>query len=171
MWGLLWLAGSWLLPHGDAPWTALIPGALLVAFCAEALRVLTVYYVARKVGSSSAIYGGLGAAAALLTWFYLVARAMVGSLVLNATLWGRRQRGIPNGFRRVAPGNGQESTVQSSTLAAPWLPFVSARPRRPPPRPGPDNHPVWMISAACEAGQPWHATDLARMAIVARRSL
>ena len=115
MWGLLWLAGSWLLPHGDAPWTALVPGALLVAFCAEALRVLTVYYVARKVGSSSAVYGGLGAAAALLTWFYLVARAMVGSLVLNATLWGRRQRGIPNGFRRVAPGNGQESTVETST--------------------------------------------------------
>jgi len=101
LWGGIWMVASILLPHGDAPWTALIPGAILVALSAEILQLVTVYYVAGKIGSSSAIYGGLGAAAALLTWFYLVSRAVVGSAVLNATLWRRRCRGTASGFRRI----------------------------------------------------------------------
>ena len=101
VWGGIWLVGSMLLPHGDAPWTALIPGAVLLGVAAEALRIVTVYYVAAKVGSSSAVYGGLGAAAALLTWFFLVARTTVGAAVLNATLWKRRCEGTGSGFKRT----------------------------------------------------------------------
>jgi uncharacterized BrkB/YihY/UPF0761 family membrane protein len=100
VWGGLWLVASILLPHGEAPWTALLPGAVLVGVAAEVLRLVTVYYVAGKVGSSSEVYGGLGAAAALLTWLFLVARTTVGAAVLNATLWQRRCRGTPSGLRR-----------------------------------------------------------------------
>jgi uncharacterized BrkB/YihY/UPF0761 family membrane protein len=102
VWGGAWLLASMCLPRAeDAPWTSLIPGALMVAVAAEFLRILTVYYVARKVGSSSAVYGGLGAAAALLTWFFLVARTAVGAAILNATLWRRRCDGRTNTFRRI----------------------------------------------------------------------
>jgi uncharacterized BrkB/YihY/UPF0761 family membrane protein len=73
---------------------------VLVGVAAEVLRLVTVYYVAGKVGSSSEVYGGLGAAAALLTWLFLVARTTVGAAVLNATLWQRRRRGTPSGLRR-----------------------------------------------------------------------
>jgi len=99
-WAGLWLFASMLLPHNEVSWTALLPGAVLVAFSTEVLRLMTVYYVARKVGSSSAVYGGLGAAAALLSWFYLLARAIVGAAMLNATLARRHARGEPNGLRR-----------------------------------------------------------------------
>ena len=97
LWSALWLGASMLLPHKDGPWTDLLPGAILVGISVELLRGVTIYYVAAKVGSSSAIYGGLGAAATMLTWFYLVARTTVASAVLNATLQNRRNRTRPVG--------------------------------------------------------------------------
>ncbi len=100
-WAALWLAASVLLPHGDAPWTALIPGAVLIAVSVEVLRLLTVYYIAGKLGQESATYGGLGAAATFLGWFFLVSRVMFASAVLNATLWARRSRGELSGWRRL----------------------------------------------------------------------
>jgi uncharacterized BrkB/YihY/UPF0761 family membrane protein len=45
-----------------------------------------VYYVSGKVSSSSALYGPLGAAVAILGWAYLVGRLAVASAVLNASL-------------------------------------------------------------------------------------
>jgi uncharacterized BrkB/YihY/UPF0761 family membrane protein len=101
----IWLLAQMLLPHPKGlRWTALLPGALLVALSAEVLHLVTVYYLASRVGSSSAVYGGLGAAAAMLTWFYLMSRAVVVSAVLNATLHARRERGITSGWRRLARG-------------------------------------------------------------------
>jgi uncharacterized BrkB/YihY/UPF0761 family membrane protein len=101
VWGGLFLLASLWLPRAEGTsWISLLPGAILFGTAAEALRIVTVYYVAGKVGSSSALYGGLGAAAALLTWFFLVARTTVGGAVLNSTLWNRRCRGTESGFRR-----------------------------------------------------------------------
>ena len=105
-WFGLWLLISRLLPHGDAPLTALIPGAVLVALCIEALRVVTIYYIAGKINSSSSVYGGLGTAAVLMTWFYLLARVVVAAAVVNATLWERRQRGASNAPRRRSTASG-----------------------------------------------------------------
>lgn len=103
-WFGLWLIISRMLPHGDAPLRALIPGAVLVAICTELLRALTIYYIAGKVNSSSALYGGLGAAAAMLGWFFLLGRVVVVSAVLNATLWDRHMRGKANTWHRRRPG-------------------------------------------------------------------
>ena len=50
---------------------------------------MTVFYLSEEVTKSSALYGGLGAAATILLWLYLIGRLMVGSAVLNATLWER----------------------------------------------------------------------------------
>lgn len=103
-WFGLWMIISRMLPHGDAPLRALIPGAVLVAICTELLRALTVYYIAGKVNSSSALYGGLGAAAAMLGWFFLLGRVVVVSAVLNATLWDRHARGKANTWHRRRSG-------------------------------------------------------------------
>jgi uncharacterized BrkB/YihY/UPF0761 family membrane protein len=81
-----WLGLSLLLPHGDADWTALLPGAALVGVGILALHMVTVYYVAGRVGSASQLYGPIGAAVAILGWTYLVGRLTVASAVLNASL-------------------------------------------------------------------------------------
>jgi membrane protein len=96
----VWLLASWLLPHADAPWWALVPGAVLGAAGVLAMHLVTVYYLAGKIESASKMYGSLGAAAAVLLWLSIFSRLMIVGAGLNATLWQRRSRGTG----RAAPG-------------------------------------------------------------------
>lgn len=88
----VWWVASRLLPHDPAaPWTALVPGALLVGVSAWLAHLASALYLAHRVESASQLYGSLGVAAALLAWLYLMGRLMVASAMLNATLWERRR--------------------------------------------------------------------------------
>ena len=88
----VWILVSWLLPHAGAPAVRLLPGAIAFAFGVAGLHLLTVTYFAHKLDSASELYGGLGTAFVLLLWLYLVARLIVASAVVNATLWDRSLR-------------------------------------------------------------------------------
>jgi uncharacterized BrkB/YihY/UPF0761 family membrane protein len=94
-----WLLVSLRLPHDNARWHALIPGALLMAVGLELVSDLGSYLIATRVNSGESAYGALGIAAGLLFGLYLVARLVVASAVLNATIWERR-----TGERRQQPG-------------------------------------------------------------------
>jgi uncharacterized BrkB/YihY/UPF0761 family membrane protein len=87
----LWLMASLRLPHAECPWTALLPGALLAGCGSQVLHLVSVYYLADKLQSSSELYGALGGAAAVLLWLFFIGRLIVASALLNATLWERRQ--------------------------------------------------------------------------------
>jgi uncharacterized BrkB/YihY/UPF0761 family membrane protein len=82
-----WLLASRALPHGDAPWQALLPGAILVGVGFEALHLVSAFYLGNKIASASETYGALGAAAAIIVWLYLFGRLMVASAMLNASAW------------------------------------------------------------------------------------
>jgi uncharacterized BrkB/YihY/UPF0761 family membrane protein len=97
--GAVWFWMSLRLPHADAPWRALIPGAVLVAAGTEFLHFFAAYYLVRKLASSSELYGALGSAAAILLWLYMIGLMLVASPVLNATLW--HSRGEPTVTRAV----------------------------------------------------------------------
>ena len=86
----LWLMIMWFLPHGEAPWQALIPGALVTAVGTGVLHAATTLFLAQFVSHYSAAYGVLGGAVALLLWFYAVGRIIVASAMLNAARWERR---------------------------------------------------------------------------------
>jgi membrane protein len=88
--GALWLAASTQLPHADADRRALLPGAVIVAVGIAVLHFATIYYFAPKLTRAPALYGSLGTAATLLAWLFLIARLMVSSAFVNATLWRRR---------------------------------------------------------------------------------
>ncbi len=92
-----WLVASRLLPHRDAPWTALVPGAILFALGLEAVYLATIFWIAGKIESSSALYGAIGVAAAILLWLYLIGRVVVAAAVLNVTMWDRKQAGATEG--------------------------------------------------------------------------
>jgi uncharacterized BrkB/YihY/UPF0761 family membrane protein len=87
--GALWAMR--LLPHQDVPWTAFIPGAVLVGVGLQALHLFTALYLAPRLGRSSELYGSLGAATVILLWLYIIARLITLSAFLNATLWERRR--------------------------------------------------------------------------------
>jgi AbrB family looped-hinge helix DNA binding protein len=88
----LWLWASINLPREPgAPWTALLPGAVLFAVGLQALHLAVVYYFADKASKASSVYGGLGVALVTLTWLFLVGRLSVGAAEVNAALWEQRQ--------------------------------------------------------------------------------
>jgi uncharacterized BrkB/YihY/UPF0761 family membrane protein len=88
----LWLLISLRLPRRGAPWTALLPGALLFGLGIELLDVVAAYFITPYALNKQGTYGALGIAAALLVGLFLISRLVVASAVLNATLWERRSR-------------------------------------------------------------------------------
>lgn len=87
--GALWLLASLRLPRREAPWTALIPGAVVVGVGAEAIHLVTAYYLATKLANASALYGTLGLTATLLVYLYMFGRVIVIAAELNAVMWER----------------------------------------------------------------------------------
>jgi uncharacterized BrkB/YihY/UPF0761 family membrane protein len=88
--GAAWLALSLELPHGDAPWTELLPGALLFGAGLLTVSLFNVYVTTRLVENRADTYGALGVAAALLFSLVLVGRVVVVAAELNALLARRR---------------------------------------------------------------------------------
>ena len=86
----LWVLISKRLPHRDATWRDLVPGALVLACGIEALHVVTAYVLAPYASSKQGTYGSLGIAAALLLGLFLISRLVIASAVINATLVARR---------------------------------------------------------------------------------
>ncbi len=89
--GALWM--MLLLPHADAPWTALIPGAVIVGLGIQGLHLFATLYLVPKIGRTSELYGALGTATVILLWLWIIARLITLSAFLNATLWERRASG------------------------------------------------------------------------------
>jgi uncharacterized BrkB/YihY/UPF0761 family membrane protein len=85
-----WLVLSMRLPHGNAPWHALVPGATVVSIGLVLVSAVSTYLIAPRVESSRSAYGALGVAATLLFGLYLISRLVVAGAVLNMTLWNRR---------------------------------------------------------------------------------
>jgi uncharacterized BrkB/YihY/UPF0761 family membrane protein len=88
----IWLWLAWLLPHGDAPLRALVPGAILVALGIQIVHLGTVLFIGAKVARASATYGSLGVAFTVLAWLYILSRVVVASAMLNAARWERREQ-------------------------------------------------------------------------------
>jgi membrane protein len=90
---VVYAAAWWLfttqLPHGDASYVALIPGALLFGAGIQALHLVTVYFLARRITSASELYGTLGVSAALLLGLFVVGRLIVFSAELNQSIGAR----------------------------------------------------------------------------------
>lgn len=92
--GVLWLLASLRLPRRDAPWTALLPGAVVVAAGAVGIHAVTAYYLATRLATASALYGTLGLTATLLVYLYMFGRLIVVAAELNAVMW-ERESGLP----------------------------------------------------------------------------
>lgn len=92
---VLWTLVALRLPHRDAPWRSLLPGALLFGIGLELLQATTTLVISPAAQSKQGTYGSLGIAAAVLLGLYFLSRLIVLTAVLNATLWDRRVRASP----------------------------------------------------------------------------
>lgn len=103
IYGVIWLVASWKLPHAATDWKALVPGAILVALGIQVLQLVTVIYITPRLDSATAAYGALGVALVILLWLYMLGRLVVGSAMLNATLWERGNRSADAENRSADP--------------------------------------------------------------------
>ena len=104
----LWLWASLGLPHRDAPWRALLPGALLVALGFQVLHVLVVNFLVPKLEKSTSLYGALGAMTTILFFMYIVGSLIVAAPVLNSSLHHELSERADN-----APDDGTTSPAAS----------------------------------------------------------
>lgn len=102
--GAIWVGVSLLLPHAQADWRALIPGALLFASGIALLHLATIYYFAPRLSRAPALYGSLGTAATLLVWLFIASRIVVAGAFLNATLWRRGEGASAAARAEARPG-------------------------------------------------------------------
>lgn len=79
-----------LLPRAHAPWTSIVPGAVLVGVGMRLLGLAASTYFAYRLDHSSDLYGALGLAVVMMLFLFLVARLFVAAQFLNATLHRRR---------------------------------------------------------------------------------
>jgi uncharacterized BrkB/YihY/UPF0761 family membrane protein len=91
----IWLSASAGLPHASRSRRSLAPGAILVAAGFQVLHLITVYVLASRAEHAESVYGALGVAVVTLAWLFIIARLLVASALLNATLWERRTAGRP----------------------------------------------------------------------------
>jgi uncharacterized BrkB/YihY/UPF0761 family membrane protein len=88
----LWLWVSTRLPHRDAGWVDLLPGALVVGVGVGVLQVVAAYVLGPYALEKQGTYGALGLAAALLLSLWVLGRLLIGGAEVNATLWERKRR-------------------------------------------------------------------------------
>jgi uncharacterized BrkB/YihY/UPF0761 family membrane protein len=82
----LWLWVSLQLPHRDAHWKALLPGALLVGIGVPVLHALVLTFLVPKLDKSTSLYGSLGATTTVIFFIYLLATLVVTAPILNSSL-------------------------------------------------------------------------------------
>ena len=83
----MWLWASLHLPHRDAPWRALLPGALVVAIGFQVLHEAVGHFLVPKLEKSTSLYGDLGATTTFLFFMYITSILIVSAPVLNSSLY------------------------------------------------------------------------------------
>jgi len=87
--GLAWLAVSVMLPRGTNDPGALLPGAVIVGSTIAGMHSVSQLYIPNHLARASALYGAIGITVVTLGWFFILGRAMVLAMTLNAVIHER----------------------------------------------------------------------------------
>ena len=86
VYSLVWFGVTALLPRRPEDPGVLLPGALFVGFTMAALEGISQFYLPDRLNHANRLYGSIGAAIAILGWFFILARAITISFDLNAVV-------------------------------------------------------------------------------------
>lgn len=89
VYGLAWFALSMLLPRATRDPAALLPGAVFVGLTIAGMQAVSQLYLPRRIGQASELYGAIGTTLVTLGWFFVLGRAMVLAMALDAVVHER----------------------------------------------------------------------------------
>jgi uncharacterized BrkB/YihY/UPF0761 family membrane protein len=84
-----WLVVSLMLPRATKDPGALLPGAALIALTMTGMQAVSQLYIPDKLSRASALYGTFGATIVTLGWFFILGRAIVLGIVVDAVVHER----------------------------------------------------------------------------------
>ncbi len=84
-----WLILSVMLPRDTPDPAAALPGAALVAGALVGLQAVSQLYLPNKLNHARELYGAIGTTVVTLGWFFIIGRAVVFSMTLNAVMYDR----------------------------------------------------------------------------------
>ena len=89
IYGLAWLGLSMMLPRGTEDPGALLPGSLLVALTITVMSAISEFYLPDRLDRASQLYGAIGTTIVTLGWFFILGRAIMLAMELNAAIYER----------------------------------------------------------------------------------
>jgi len=84
-----WIVVSLMLPRVTNDPGALLPGAAIVAVTIGGMQAVSQLYLPNKLSHASDLYGAMGTTIVTLGWFFILGRAIVFAMVLNAVTYER----------------------------------------------------------------------------------
>ena len=84
-----WLGVSMFLPRSTRDPGALLPGSLLVALTITVMHAVSEFYLPDRLDRASQLYGAFGTTVVTLGWFFILGRAVILSMELNAAIYDR----------------------------------------------------------------------------------
>jgi uncharacterized BrkB/YihY/UPF0761 family membrane protein len=85
----VWFAVGLLLPRASTDPVALVPGAVVVAGTLIGMQAVSQLYLPSRFEQASELYGAIGTTVVVLGWFFIIGRAIVLSMVVDAVLHER----------------------------------------------------------------------------------
>jgi uncharacterized BrkB/YihY/UPF0761 family membrane protein len=87
IYAIAWLGISLFLPRGTKDPGALLPGSVLVALTITLMHAVSELYLPDRLDRASQLYGAFGTTVATLGWFFILGRAVIISMELNAAVY------------------------------------------------------------------------------------
>ncbi len=89
IYAIAWLGVSMFLPRATEDPGALLPGCLLVALTITAMHAVSELYLPDRIDHASQLYGTFGVTVVTLGWFFILGRAIIIAMELNAAIYDR----------------------------------------------------------------------------------
>jgi uncharacterized BrkB/YihY/UPF0761 family membrane protein len=89
IYAIAWLGVSVFLPRATEDPGALLPGAVLLALTITAMHAVSELYLPDRLDRANQLYGAFGTTVVTLGWFFILGRAIVISMELNAAVYDR----------------------------------------------------------------------------------
>jgi uncharacterized BrkB/YihY/UPF0761 family membrane protein len=89
IYAIAWLGVSVFLPRATEDPGALLPGCVLVALTLTVMHAVSELYLPDRIDHASQLYGAFGTTVVTLGWFFILGRAIIISMEMNAAIYDR----------------------------------------------------------------------------------